>query len=286
MRRTHTENTGIPETSVTISMKDSDDSMDGDGNDDDNYTSGHDDESTKKKTPARKNKKQKKARRNPISRRGHTRINKPRAIINPGTQGDVIGGVGWKVLSKVDNQVAQLDGALEGMGECTLLLVTAVTAHDHPTEGTILLGAGCAGWDEPFEQTESLFNSHDMRKHNVIVHDTAKPDGGLQRLEVNGFHIALDFVDDKTLSFQLRQLTPEELEKLEILWLTPWKLTANSNIHRTARRAPGGILCPSSLERKARIRSRTYSSEDARSDYTSMLFSSRNGPTRESKAAP
>jgi hypothetical protein len=242
MRQTFTENTRIPETSVTISMKDSEDSIDGDGNDDNDSTSGQDEKSTKKKTPARKKKKQKKACQNPISRHGCTRIDKLRAIINPGTKLDFIGGVGWKVLSKVDNQVAQLDGALEGMGKCSLLLVTAVTAHDHPMEGTILLGAGCAGWDERPQQTKSLFNSHNMRKHNVIVHDTAKPDGGLQRLEVDGFHIPLDFVDDKTLSLQLRQPAPEELEKLEILWLTPRKLTANSNIHCTARRAPGGIV--------------------------------------------
>jgi hypothetical protein len=120
--------------------------------------------------------------------------------------------------------------------------VTAVTANDHPTEGNVLLEAGCAGWDECPEQTESLFNSHDMRKHNGIVHDTAKRDGGLQRIEVGRAHITLDFVDDKTLLFQLRQPTQEELENLESLWLTPRKLTANSKIHRTARRAPEGIV--------------------------------------------
>jgi hypothetical protein len=125
------------------------------------------------------------------------------------------------------------------MGECSLPLVTA---HSHPTEGTILLGAGCVGWDDRPKQTKSLFNSHDMRKHNVIVHDTAKRDGGLQRLKVDGIHFALDFVDDKTLSFQLRQPTQEKLERLEILLLTPPKLTANSKIHRTSRRAPGGIV--------------------------------------------
>jgi hypothetical protein len=128
------------------------------------------------------------------------------------------------------------------MVECSLPLVTAVTAHDHPTEGTVLLGAGCAGWDERPEQSGSLFKSHDMRKHNVIVHNMAKQDGGVQRLEVDGVHIALDFVDDNTLSFQLRQPTQEELENLEILWLTPQKLTANSKMHWTARRAPGGIV--------------------------------------------
>jgi hypothetical protein len=57
MRQTHTEKTGIIETSVTISMKDSDNSIGGDGNIDDNSTSGQDEESTKKETPARKKEK-------------------------------------------------------------------------------------------------------------------------------------------------------------------------------------------------------------------------------------
>ncbi len=60
MRQTHTENTCIPKTSVIISMKDSDDSIDGDGNDDDESTSGQDEESSKKKTPARKRKNRRK----------------------------------------------------------------------------------------------------------------------------------------------------------------------------------------------------------------------------------
>jgi hypothetical protein len=54
MRRICTENTGIPETSVTISMKGSDNSINSDGNDDNDSTSGQDEESTKKKTTARK----------------------------------------------------------------------------------------------------------------------------------------------------------------------------------------------------------------------------------------
>jgi hypothetical protein len=97
------------------------------------------------------------------------------------------------------------------MGKCSLMLVTASTAfnvYDHPMEGIVLLGAGCAAWDQHSEQTESLFNPHDMQKHNVILHeilhDTAKRDGGLQRLQVDRIHIALDFLNKKTLSFQLR----------------------------------------------------------------------------------
>jgi hypothetical protein len=112
MRQTHMENTGIPKTSVIISMKDSDDSIDSDRNDDDESTSGQDEESSKKKDSGEKKKKQKKARRNLIFRRGRTGIHKPRAIIDPGIEAGFIGGVGRKVLSKVDNQVAQLDGVV------------------------------------------------------------------------------------------------------------------------------------------------------------------------------
>jgi hypothetical protein len=82
------------------------------------------------------------------------------------------------VISQIDNMNAQLDGALAGMGERTLPLVRAVTAYDHKTRGTVLLGVGCAGHDGRAEQTESLFNSHDLRKHGVIVHDTTIRDGG------------------------------------------------------------------------------------------------------------
>jgi hypothetical protein len=59
LRRTRTAKTGIPETSVTISMQDSEDSFDGDGNDDDDCTSGQDEESTKVKNQTRKKKKEK-----------------------------------------------------------------------------------------------------------------------------------------------------------------------------------------------------------------------------------
>ena len=76
MGKTGMKKTGIPETSVTISMKDSDDSIGGDGNDDDDSTSGQDEESTTKKTPAKKKKKKKKARQNPIFQPGRTGINK------------------------------------------------------------------------------------------------------------------------------------------------------------------------------------------------------------------
>jgi hypothetical protein len=178
LRRTHTSRRGIPDASVVVSMKDSDDSSGSDDHDDDSSQSDNDETPNKNKALAKKKKtksKGKKARRfkrlrrNPVTRQGRPGSDKPRAIIDPGTELDVIGGVGWRVLSTLDNQSAYLDGALEGMGECTLLLVNTVTAYDHPTEGAILLGAGSVGWNKRATQTEALFNSHDMRKHGITA---------------------------------------------------------------------------------------------------------------------
>jgi hypothetical protein len=163
----------------------------------------------------------------------------PRGIIDPGTEIDVIGGPGWHILSKIENLNTQLDGALTGMGECCLPLVHAVIAYDHKMLGTVLLGAGCAGQDERVVQTKSLFNSHDMRKNNIVVHDTTKRDGGEQRLEVDGIHVDLDFVDNKTLSFKLRTPTTKELDELKLNWLSPRRLdlkSGNGNATRCAAR--------------------------------------------------
>ena len=64
----------------------------------------------------------------------------PRMIIDPGTEIDVIGGVGWFILNVVDGTTANLGGALAGMGEQRLPIVSAVTAYDHETEGPIIIG--------------------------------------------------------------------------------------------------------------------------------------------------
>jgi hypothetical protein len=94
------------------------------------------------------------------------------------------------------------------MGGCTSLLVNAVTAYNHPTKGTTLLGAGYVRWDKRIEQAESLFNSQGLRKHGVTVEDTTPHDGGKKKLVVDGIDSNLDFVDDKTLSFTLHCPNP------------------------------------------------------------------------------
>jgi hypothetical protein len=106
-----------------------------------------------------------------------------------------------------------------------------------------LLGVGCAGCDERAEQTESLFNSHDLRKNGVTVHDTAARDGGEQRLETDGIAVDLDFVDDKTLSFNLRTPKQEELDELEVHWLSPRRPDLKSGSGNSlARRSPAAVV--------------------------------------------
>ena len=77
----------------------------------------------------------------------------PRIIINPGTEIDVIRGVGWFILNVVGGTAANLGGDLAGMGEQRLPIVTAVTAYDHETEGPILISHGRVAWDDRPEQT-------------------------------------------------------------------------------------------------------------------------------------
>jgi hypothetical protein len=74
------------------------------------------------------------------------------------------------------------------------------------------------------------------------VEDTTIHDGGLQKLVVDGVDIKLDFVDNKTLSFALRCPTQEELDGLDIHWLTPERPIQTGIYHRTTRRSTGGIV--------------------------------------------
>ena len=72
----------------------------------------------------------------------------PRMIIDPGTDIDVIGGIRWFILNVVDRTTANMGGALAGMGEQKLPIVSAVTAYDHKTEVPILIGHGKVAWDD------------------------------------------------------------------------------------------------------------------------------------------
>ena len=97
---------------------------------------------------------------------------------------DVIGGVGCFILSVVDGTTANLGGALAGMGELRISIISAVTAYDHETEGPILIGHGQIAWDNRPKQTECLINSHNLRYNNVKVDDVTMRDVGKQKITI------------------------------------------------------------------------------------------------------
>jgi hypothetical protein len=188
-----------------------------------------------KKNPA----KSKKGRRNPVTRRGRVTNEAPRAIIDPGTDYELLGGVGWKILG-YHSDVTKLDGALAGMEGVELPTVEAITAFDDPDTGiTELIGIGKAAFDARIEQTETLLNSHVLRKHGVIVDDKAKRDGGEQMIEVDGIKIPLDFdADERIMSISLRRPTNQEISYKKIHWLIPMTLDSARRVlirrHKTA----------------------------------------------------
>ena len=98
----------------------------------------------------------------------------------------------------MDGTTANLGGALAGIGERRLPIVSAITAYEHETEGTILIGHGQVAWDDQLEQTECLINSHSLRHNDVTVNDVTMRDAGKQKITISGTEVKLDFFDEKT----------------------------------------------------------------------------------------
>ena len=96
----------------------------------------------------------------------------PYAVIDPGAERDVVGGVGWHILHFSD-QSKPLNGGLKGMGSIVLPVVNAVTAVEDADGRILVLGlvgiVNKAGYDWCTTQYESLWNSHHMRSNNVKV---------------------------------------------------------------------------------------------------------------------
>jgi hypothetical protein len=101
------------------------------------------------------------------------------------------------------------------------------------------LGVGNAAWYDCEEQTESLLNAHELRKHNVLVDDKAKLYGGNQNIVIGDTTICLDFIDGKTMSFYNRKPTNKEMEEIEVLWLS-LRITVPGNFAR--RRLYGEVI--------------------------------------------
>ena len=137
-----------------------------------------------------------------------------------------------------------MGGALAGMGEQRLPIVSAVTGYDHETEGPILIGHGQVAWDDRPEQTECLINSHSLRQNTVTVDDVTMRYSGKQKITISGTEVKLDFVDEKTLSFNIRKPTKNELQSLKIHWLCPKQRNPFEENNRTPRnhRAPADYV--------------------------------------------
>ena len=149
-------------------------------------------------------------------------VGAPRAIIDPVTEQDIIGGVGWHILEMVEQISAGFIGALLGIGEVDLHMVKPITLGNSK-DGKILVGHAYAAYDNRNEQSETMLNSHDLQKHGVVVNDTTKRDGGEQNLILDDITIQLDFVDEKTVSFYLQCASSDDLRNMSIHWIWPEK---------------------------------------------------------------
>ena len=155
--------------------------------------------------------------------RGSTR-QLPYAVIDPGAEREVIGGVGWRILHFSDKSES-LSGALTGMGCQVLPSVDAVTTVKDENGNKILLGIGDAAYDRRTTQNESLWNSHHLRSNGIKVSDVAIEQGGEQCMYIknengNWLTVPLEFNGD-IMKVHLTKPTEEELLALRVNWLTP-----------------------------------------------------------------
>jgi hypothetical protein len=188
-----------------------------------------------------KKKKGKKCRRSKVFRRGRTTNEVPRVIVDPGLEIALVCAIAWTPVEQLSVNT-QVFGAIQGSRGDQLSTVRAMTAYEHPTMGTVLLGAGNAAMTENPEQTESLLNSHVLRFNGVMVHDTTERDGGQQLVQVEDLIIKLDFKDTATLSFETRKPTSNELASLKIYWMIHKIPDKHSQLLRHARRRTASTI--------------------------------------------
>ena len=146
----------------------------------------------------------------------------PYAVIDPGAEKEVVGGVGWRILHFSDKSES-LNGPLAGMGNSVLPTVDAVTAMQDNEGKTVLVGIGDTSYDRRTTQYEALLNSHHLRSNKVIVDDVAKEVGGTQCMkfrDLNRKEINIPFrFNGDIMTVDLREPTEEELVALRVNWL-------------------------------------------------------------------
>ena len=146
------------------------------------------------------------------------------AVIDPGAEKEVVGGVGWRILHFSDKSES-LNGPLAGIGSSVLPSVDAVTVVEDSEGKVVLLGIGEASYDRRTTQYESLWNSHHLRSYNVKVDDVAKEAGGDQCMTFKN-HEGKDIIvpfkfNGDIMTVDLREPSDEELLTLRVNWLMP-----------------------------------------------------------------
>ena len=177
----------------------------------------------------------------------------PYAIVDPGADMEIIGGVGWHVLHFSD-RTEILNGALEGMGSSVLPTADAVTAVEDKDGRVVLLGLGGTAYDHRTTQIESLWNSHHLRANKVIVDDVAKEHKGNQQIKLKGtnreeIEIPLKF-NGNYMHVELRKPTEEELLALGVNWLTPPMENVTPQSIRRSKRALDDFMIRATEEYK------------------------------------
>lgn len=245
---TCTVGSGLPSSLVRVNMKDATDFAQSKDNDGNSVMSVNDEAvegSGQCPKPVQHHSFTRTSWRGPVLRCGRTSWTHSRVIFNPGTELDVISGIGWRILDWIVGHNAVLGSVLAGLGQKTLSLVNAITCYNNSIIGLTLIGIGSAGYNQRKVQTKSLVNFHDLCKHGIMVHDTTQWDSGLQRLEIEGIVIDLDFVDNKTLLFYHCTPSDREMETLPIHWMSPQHLGKTPTFfHWSACRSP--VPTPSS----------------------------------------
>ena len=142
---------------------------------------------------------------------------------------DVVGGIVWKVVPNIGGKSAQLGGARNDMGSKNLPIMVAVTAVDIDS-ARIIFGHNCAAYEKNAWQTKALLNLHELRNHGVLLNDEIIMDSRLKNKVIDEITIPLDFMDKKTLSFNIHEPKQEKLDELDVHWLILQEKTLSQQV--------------------------------------------------------
>ena len=151
----------------------------------------------------------------------HSNSGQHKLCLDTGTDSDVIGGHGWTVIER-HMETKTVGNAFMGEehSEHQLPIVTAVTAHDHPSLVPILLGVGAAAFDDQMAQEETLINLNFMGMF-IDVDERLHLQGGWQSMTVDKIEIPILVQGHRLPYINVRKPTQAEMQNLSIHWIIP-----------------------------------------------------------------